>query len=53
MNKKDISISAILFGSILTIFILYISFTFEPPLRQIHKYFQVYLGGEKNWITFF
>ncbi len=47
MNKKDISISAILFGSILTIFILYISFTFEPPLRQIHKYFQVYLGGEK------
>ena len=47
MNNKEITIGSVLFGLLLCIFIAYMSLTFKPIGRQIHNYYQVYLGGEK------
>ncbi len=47
MNKKDITISTILFGLIIIIFTVYVSITFVPSVKHANKYYKVYLGGEK------
>lgn len=46
MNKGT-TYKSIIFGTIISIFVIYISFIFEPITREIHNYYQVYLSGEK------
>ena len=45
MNKK--SYGLIFFGILLSAFVIYVCVTFKPVKKQIHEYYQVYLGGEK------
>ena len=47
MNNKEITLGSLFFGLFLSILIIYLSITFIPKERQIHNYYQVYLGGEK------
>ncbi len=47
MNKKSVSIGSIVFGILLSILVIYLSIVFEPKKKDIHNYYQVYLGGEK------
>lgn len=47
MNKEKISIGQIIFILFMTLIIIYFSLTFKPTTKNINKYYQVYLGGEK------
>ena len=47
MNKKEYSISSILFGALLSAFVIYMCLTFKPLEKKINNYYQVYLGGDK------
>ena len=47
MNKKDIKLGTILFTVFLSILVIYMTIVFEPKKRQVHSYYQVYLGGDK------
>ena len=47
MNKNGITIGNIIFGVFIIGLIVYLTLTFNPPKREIHNYYQVYLGGEK------
>ena len=47
MNNKEITIGSVLFGLLLCALVIYLCLTFKPKERQIHNYYQVYLGGEK------
>lgn len=51
MNKKNISISTILFGIIVITFVFYMCLTFKPYEKEINSYYQVYLSGEKIGLT--
>ena len=45
MNKK--SYGLMFFGFLLSAFVIYVCLSFKPVEKQIHEYYQVYLGGEK------
>ncbi len=45
MNRR--SYGLLLFGILLSIFVVYVCLTFKPKEKKIHNYYQVYLGGEK------
>lgn len=47
MNKSSIKISTIVFTVLLSVLVIYMTIIFEPKKREIHYYYQVYLGGEK------
>ena len=47
MNKEKISISIILLALFLSALVIYMTVIFVPKKKEIHNYFQVYLGGEK------
>ncbi len=47
MNNKEVTLGSLFFGIIMSALILYLSITFVPKERQIHNYYQVYLGGER------
>lgn len=45
--NKGITYKGILLSLFLCIFVIYMSIIFKPISREIHSYYQVYLGGEK------
>ena len=47
MNNREYSISSIIFGLILGLFVIYSYMTFEPREKKVNEYYQVYLGEEK------
>lgn len=47
MNKGSKSIGVILTGIFICIFVVYMCLTFKPVQKQVHNYYQVYLGGTK------
>lgn len=47
MNKNEYSILSIVFGLLISAFILYTCLTFKPIERKANNYYQVYLAGEK------
>lgn len=47
MNKKEIKIGTIIFTIFLSLLVIYMSIIFEPKKREVHSYYQVYLGGDK------
>ena len=47
MNNKEITVGSLILGLIMCSLIVYLCLTFKPAERQIHNYYQVYLGGEK------
>ena len=47
MNKKDVTFGNIIFGIIIIGLVLYLCLTFKPKEKEVHHYYQVYLGGEK------
>ena len=47
MDKKEVTFSNVLFGLLMCAFIVYLCLIFEPAKREVHSYYQVYLGGEK------
>ena len=47
MNKKGITFGNVIFGILMCSLVIYLCLTFEPKKREIHNYYQVYLGGEK------
>ena len=47
MNKERISVSIILLALFLSALVIYMTVIFVPKKKEIHNYFQVYLGGEK------
>ena len=47
MNKKEYTIGNIILGIFLSAFVIYMCLSFEPKKREVHNYYQVYLGGEK------
>ncbi len=47
MNKKEYSTSSIILGIVLSILVVYMTFTFTPRTKKVNEYYQVYLSGEK------
>lgn len=47
MNKSKYSVSSIVLCVFLSLFVAFMSFTFEPVERRINSYYQVYLSGDK------
>ena len=47
MSSKEVGFRPILIGILLSCLVLYLCLTFTPKPREVHKYYQVYLGGEK------
>ena len=45
--KDNNSFSSILFGTIMCILVLYIGLIFDPIEREVHSYYQVFLGADK------
>lgn len=45
--NKGITYKGIILSVFICIFIVYMSIIFKPISREIHNYYQVYLGGEK------
>lgn len=45
--KNESTIGSIIFGVIIGILTLYIGLTFSPVQREVHSYYQVFLGADK------
>ena len=47
MNKEKMSFGTIFIGFLISTLVIFMCVVFEPTKRQIHNYYQVYLGGDK------
>lgn len=48
MNKEEkLGLGSLIFGIFVSLLVVYMTFTFESPSKQINSYYQVYLGGER------
>ena len=47
MNKEKMSFGSIFIGFLLSTLVIFMCVVFEPVKRQIHNYYQVYLGADK------
>ncbi len=47
MNRDKYSISSIVLIVILSVFVIFMTFSFEPVEKSINHYYQVFLGGHK------
>ena len=51
MSKKGITFGIIMFAIFSISLVVYMCITFKPPVKEVHHYYQVYLGGEKIGLT--
>lgn len=47
MKDEKTSISSVFFGLVISVLTIYMCLTFTPVQREIHSYYQVFLGSEK------
>jgi len=47
MNKNGLTFANVFFGIFICALVIYMCCIFTPIERQVHNYYQVYLGGEK------